>query len=172
MGLKRFYIQKMARKVDGVLTEQQCYDTVSEWGMYCANEPYPLDSEAKELPSNDWGDEDGEDVWEPEGGVPLKAHDVTLLFYMKGGLEDVGTDLRRFVDYCTGKDGSGVLMKYYSEWTDNGHCGARFKKMDAPDYEITEWGVVTKVKVTFRVTEPHLMTSYDRDTNTINDKTW
>lgn len=153
MKWKRLYIQK--EDADGMKTLGAKKDTISEWGMYCAELDWMVGGSAKELPENDWADEDGKDVWMPEGGIPLKSYDTSLTFYCKGDAERAKRRINAMLDFLTGRDGSGCWMRIYSEYSMSGRGGVRFDSMETnPEFVMTNRGIVGKVTVKFHIDRP------------------
>lgn len=154
MKWKRLYIQK--ESADGTKTTGKLKDTIAEWGMYCGEVSWFVGGAAKELPENDWADEDGKDVWMPEDGVPLKSYDTTLTFYCKGNPSNAERRIAAMLDYLTGRDGSGGWMRIYSEYSESGRRGIRFDSIDpSPEFTMTRRGIVGKVKIQFHIEAPH-----------------
>ena len=102
-------------------------DTVADFGVWCEELPFDVGMEAKEPTVRDWKDEDGEDSY-TGGGLKMAAYDMTAKWLVKGEAGTCREKVRKFLEYLSGRDGSGVKMKMYSEWTGAGRQHVRMKK--------------------------------------------
>lgn len=125
-------------------------DTVADFGVWCAELPLDIGMAVKEPTARDWKDEDGEDAY-TDGGLMLSAYDLTAKWAAKGTREAVRKNIRRFLDYLGGRDGSGVKMEMYSEWTGIGRRHMRLKsvgsaKLDRDGSDVVTWETVLRVE--------------------------
>lgn len=122
-------------------------DLVADFSMVCTSFPFQLGFEAKEIYSDDWADEDGEDMADIST-IKLKAYDLEAEIGYTGS--DFNSKLDALVGYLLGSDGNGIKLKVYNPHTNIGRKGIRFVKyepeMSNPD--------MRTFKITFRVTEP------------------
>lgn len=121
MDCDKVYFQK--EKDGSVLVE-----TSEEWGVYCSDIPFTIATKAKELTSRDWYDEDGLDEYVPEE-LKMSAYDIEVDFICKGDRSTSIDKISNMINYLTGRDGSGVLMKAYCSLTGIGRQHVRFKEL-------------------------------------------
>ncbi len=77
---------------------EKAFDTLADYGLFIKHSPYKAYPSIKNLISQDWPDENGEDVWLPVTGMVTKAYDydVEFIYYADDGL---ATDnIRAFCD--------------------------------------------------------------------------
>lgn len=122
-------------------------DLVSDFGMVCISFPFQLGFEAKDVTTDDWIEEDGEDSFEPDI-LTLKAYDLEAELGYQG--EDFKAKLRAFLNYLIGLDGNGVKLKVYNPHSKIGRKGLRFLKYEP----VISSSDVFTFKLTFRVTDP------------------
>ena len=91
-------------------------DTLSDWGIVCKDFPFKLYGEAKELPSFDWKDEDGDDEYVPDE-LKISAYEIEVEFAYKGAMDSANTKIRGFLDYLTGRGGTGAELMVYDTYT-------------------------------------------------------
>lgn len=126
-------------------------DTVADFGVWCAEMPLDIGMTVKEPTVRDWKDEDGEEAY-TDGGLMLGAYDLTAKWAAKGPHDSVRASVRRFLDYLGGRDGSGVKMEVYCEWTGTGRRHVRLKsvgsaKLDRSGGEdVVTWETVLRVE--------------------------
>lgn len=129
-------------------------DTFDNWGIVCKDFPFKLYGEAKELPSQDWHDEDGDDEYIPSE-LKISAYEVEVEFVYKGVLDTANTNIRGFLDYLTGKDGMGAELQVYDTYTNIGRQGVRFVSVEEDVFwRQEEGGDVVVFVVTFKVNDP------------------
>jgi len=129
-------------------------DTLSNWGIVCKDFPFKLYGEAKELPSRDWKDEDGDDEYIPKE-LKIAAYEIDVEFVYKGDMNTANTKIRGFLDYLTGRGGTGAELKVYDTYTKIGRQSVRYASVDDDIFFRQEGGndVVVFV-VTFKVNDP------------------
>ena len=128
-------------------------DSFEDFGMVCTDVPLIVGEETKELPSRDWPDEDGEDVFVPDA-LQLAAYDWKIEMCYKGDRDTCYTKMKAFRDYLTGRDGSGALMKVYSPYTKEGRQNVYLKKIETDDFWRSNVDEVSTFTLTLRVTDP------------------
>lgn len=130
------------------------YETLEHWDMVCKSFPYDIMGAAKQLPNNDFPDEDGIEVYVPPvGGLPLKEQTVELEFVMCS--EYARENMLKFRDFITGRDGSGVLLGIYDSYTGLSGVNVIYQSFK-PDIYWRREGTkeVVTFKVEFLFTEP------------------
>ena len=129
-------------------------DCIADFGMWCASVPFKMAQEAKSLSSRDWKDEDGTDEYVPQV-LRMKDYEMDVKFCCKGERDSANATLRRFLDYLTGRDGSGVMMSMYCDYTKIGRKDVRFVKIDDEAGLVRdEDGDILIVTITFKVNDP------------------
>lgn len=132
-----------------------------EWGIVCKEFPFDLYPDMKEFSSRNWREEDGEQEFYP--AVPrLKAYEIEVEFAYKGPRDSANAKIRGFMDYISGRDGSGVAMKIYDTYTLIGRQQVRFVSLSNDSlyrYGDNEDVVVFKVK--FKINDPVTQVSVD-----------
>lgn len=129
-------------------------DTLDNWGIVCKDFPFKMYGEAKELPSNDWKDEDGEDEYVPSV-LPIASYEMEVEFAYKGDANSANVKICSFLDYLTGRDGSGAEMMVYDTYTMIGRQHVRFVGVsDDVFYRQESDGDVVVFAVTFKVNDP------------------
>lgn len=129
----------------GIDTEVHSCD---EWGIMPTSASMQVASEVKELPSNDWKDENGDDEYIPDE-VVFKAYQQEISFAYKG--EDPSGDIRRFIEYLA----YGGAFSMYDERTKTGRQKVRFVKYDTDAEYIPEDGTSTVLfAITLKVNDP------------------
>jgi len=144
MAVADYTILFQKEKADSILK-----DLVKDFDMVCLSFPLQLNLEAKEIVSDDWAEEDGEDWFEPPV-LPLKAYDIDVEIGYSG--DNWRTKIESFLNYLTGQDGSGVKIKMYDVHTGIGRKGVRFVsyKPNLSGYD----GKLMTFTLRFRVTDP------------------
>lgn len=129
-------------------------DTYDNWGIVCKSFPFKLYGEAKELPSFDWKDEDGDDEYIPDE-LKMSAYEIDVEFVYKGEINSANANVRGFLDYLTGRGGTGAELMIYDTYTKIGRQGVRYVKVeDDVFWRQEEGGDVIVFVVTFKVNDP------------------
>lgn len=147
MAYKGIYFQK--HKEDASVKE-----SLADFGIWCKDFPFRLFGDVKDPVSTDWPEEDGADEYVPEV-LRMKAYDVEVEFGYKGGMDSANVKIRAFLDYLTGRDGTGVEMKVYDSYTKIGRQRVRLSKVSDDAFVRNEGeGDVVVFNATFRVNDP------------------
>lgn len=129
-------------------------DTLDNWGIVCKEFPFKLYGEAKELPSHDWKDEDGEDEYVPNA-LPMKSYEIEVEFAYKGNRDTANANVSGFLKYLTGRDGSGAEMIVYDTYTRIGRQRVRYMSVSEDIFwRQDDSGDVFVFTVTFKVNDP------------------
>ena len=129
-------------------------ETVADFDVWCASIPFDIGMEVKEPVVRDWKDENGEDAYLGDS-LKFAAYDMTVKWCCKGDKFSANAVIRKFLNYLSGRDGSGMKMKMYCDWTNVGRRHIRLKKVsdDASLHRDDEGDVVTFSTV-LRVEDP------------------
>lgn len=133
-------------------------DTSTAYGVYVAEMPYLLLGEAKELPSNNWHDEHGDDEYIPPQ-LMMEPQEAEFTFAYKGSIDSASASILSFLDFLTGADGTGAEFSWYDPYWKIGRQATRLLEVDddAGYGEYTEDGVkkcMVKFTVTMKVNDP------------------
>lgn len=131
-------------------------DSVRDFGMYCKDVPFTMFGEAKELVSDNFTDEDGEDEYIPSV-LPMKSYTMEVTFAFKGDRDSANKALRSFVNYLTGRDtnSEGAEFDMYSTYTEIGRQKCRFVSLSNDAELVREDGYdILFPKITFKVNDP------------------
>ena len=133
-------------------------DTLDNWGIVCKDFPFKLYGEAKELPSHDWKDKDGDDEYIPDI-LPIAAYEMEVEFAYKGDMFTANSNIKGFLDYLTGREGDGAEFMCYDTFTRIGRQKMRFVRASEDifhrDQNNSEYGCdVIVFSVTFKVNDP------------------
>lgn len=116
------------------------YNSYGDFSMACLNFPFKVTGDTKDLPANDWKDENGLDVYIPSS-LPLKAYDINVEFGYVGQDLSSGTPnvinamnaalaFFKFLTGHSGSGGSGAELTIYSPYTGIGRKSIYAIKMD------------------------------------------
>ena len=138
---KPFLIQKMK---DGFAVR----DSI-EWNILVKSFPFDLYPEMKEVPKNDWFDENGDEEYLPDTPV-FKAYESDIEFLYEGATNSGITNVWNFINYLA----TNGFNKIYDTYTGIGKQGVRYQKVvDAKLYrnETREYIVF---KITLKFNDP------------------
>lgn len=137
-----------------MLSNAPVVDSFGNWGVVCKDFPFKLYGEAKELPSHDWKDEHGADEYVPSE-LKIDAYEIDVEFAYKGDMGTANTKIKGFLDYLTGRGGTGAELMVYDTYTRIGRQHVRYVSVDEDAFVRQEGGgdVVVFV-VTFKVNDP------------------
>ena len=136
-------------------------DTLDNWDIVCKDFPFKLYGDAKELPVRNWKDKDGDDEYIPSV-LPIEAYEMEVEFAYKGDMNSANEKIREFLDYLTGRDGTGAEFSVYDTYTRIGRQHVRYvgveedvffrgKKSSTYGYDVVVF--VVKMKVNDPVTD-------------------
>lgn len=74
-------------------------DTLDDFEVYLKDIPFDYIEELKEVPSNSWYDEMGDDEYLPPGGVMSKGYEIDVEWAYKGAKDSANAVLARFINY-------------------------------------------------------------------------
>jgi len=139
---KPFLIQKMK---DGYLVKDS-----SDWGVLVKSFPFKLSAEPKDIPSNNWMDEDGDDEFVPDFPV-YKAYTEDVEFLYIGDYNTAVTKINEFISYLATQG----LNKIYDSYTQIGrkdvrYVGSKEAKLIRNKYQ----GDIVIFKLTFKFNDP------------------
>lgn len=127
--------------------------TLAEWNIACRACPFKDDGESKEIYTNNWKDEHGEEAYIPSV-VYSEAYDLEVSFAYKGAVGSAYPALKSFRDYLRGNDGDGAELEIYSPYTGIGRKKCYLKSFPEKDFFQSNVDEGLEFTVTFRVTDP------------------
>ena len=168
MNYKRLLIQQYTQNGSTTTNVGGVVDTQSAYNVVCQEFPFKHLPETKDLPSRDWYDNDGEDVYIPTDGLKFKAYDLEAKFlYVGYGYkresvivpkeDEMRQKIGSFIDFLYGRNENGSpLLMVYDEYTKTGRRGIYVKDYDNEllAYDDRNDNVIGIFKVKFRVTDP------------------
>ena len=129
-------------------------ETVADFNVWCASIPFDIGMEVKEPVVKGWKDEDGEDSYLGDS-LKFAAYDMTVKWCCKGDKFSANAVIRKFLEYLSGRDRSGIKMKMYCDWTNVGRRHIRLKKVsDDADLHRDDEGDVVTFSTVLRVEDP------------------
>lgn len=147
MDFDKVYFQK---ETDGAAVKE----TVASFDVYCSEMPFVIANKAKDLTTRNWHDEDGLDAYVPSV-LKMEAYELEVKFICKGDRDSSNQKIRNFIDYLTGRDGSGVYLKVYDSYTEIGRQHVRFTELsDKAELVRDADGDILVFTVKFNVDDP------------------
>jgi hypothetical protein len=136
-----------------------------DFGIMPLSHPFAVQLEQKELPTNDWLDEDGDDEFVPDKPC-FKSFEDEVEF----GIEaDTPQDALGVIAYFIIYLSFGGAFAMYDEHTEIGYEDVRFVKLEPTADKIEKDGKsIIQFKVVFKVNSPISFTSLERQTNSAN----
>lgn len=135
---KGFYIKK---------GEDDAVESNATWGVLVKSVPFNIVPGVKDYASNDWADEDGDDVFIPSSPV-YKGYDVKFDFVYVGDGGSANEKIHAFWSYLQGSS-----FKFYDSYSGIGRQGVYFKSYDPGTFRRRSMDVV-QFSMVFRVTDP------------------
>lgn len=136
---KSFLIQKMK---SGFAVRDS-----KEWGILIKSFPFDIFPEMKEVPKNDWYDENGDDEFVSDTPV-FKAFESDIEFLYTGTKDTAIVNITSFMQYLS----SNGMNNIYDQYTGIGRTNVRYVSIpDAKLYRNESQGdlVVFKIKLKF-----------------------
>ena len=105
---------------------QMPFDTLAAYGLFIKHSPYKVFPQIKNIVTQDWPDENGEDVWLPRTGIVNKAYDydAEFIYYADDGMAT--ENIRKFCDMIKGK-----WLQIYDTYTGMGRRAVYVTEFDA-----------------------------------------
>ena len=138
---KPFLIQKMK---DGYVVKNS-----TDWGVYIKSFPFDVYPEMKDIPKNDWYDEDGDEEYIPD--IPVfKAFTSDVEFVYTGAKDTALTTVKSFAQYLA----TYGTNKLYDTYSGIGRTNVRFVKLSDAKLYKNDNGDLLLFKITFKFNDP------------------
>ena len=102
------------------------FDTLRSYGLFIKHAPYKVFPQIKNIVTQDWPDEHGEDVFLPKSGIINKAYDYEVEFIY---LADDGMATERIRAFCDKI--KGKWLQIYDTYTIMGRKGVYVEEFDS-----------------------------------------
>lgn len=135
---KGFYIKK---------GEEEKVESNSTWSILVKSIPFNIVPDVKDFASNDWSDENGDDVFIPSQ-PSYKGYDMNFDFVYIGAEGSANAKIHDFWSYLQGAE-----FKFYESYSKIGRQGVYFKSFDPNSFRRRSKDVVQFAMV-FRITDP------------------
>ena len=149
MGMKGILFQKhKALDEYGITTDVYGSD---DFGVVPLSHAFNVELEQKDLPSNDWLDENGDDDFVPDAPV-FKAFEDTIEFGLEAeSPQDAISSIGIFITYLS----YGGVFSMYDERTTIGYSEVRFVKLEPMADKIEKDGKsIIQFKIVFKINSP------------------
>lgn len=154
---KRFFIQQQRRVGSSYQNVGSTVDTYETYHVVCQESAFKHLPEAKELPSTQWYDEDGDDVYVPPEGTKIDAYDLEITFLYVGTEESMSSDIKQFIEFMYGRnEGGSSEFCYYDEYTGTGRqcCYTKSVEDELFIYNNSDTDALAKFTMVIRVNDP------------------
>lgn len=126
------------------------FDTLDSYGLWIKHVPLSLFPKIKDVVSQKWQDEQGDDVWLPPTGIMSESYDLSIdfVYYWNDGM--AMQRIRDFIERIKGK-----WLKIYDTYSNTGRQGVFLQEFDAnPTYQRRGEHDTVILKVKFKVNDP------------------
>ena len=147
------YLCKMGTDING--NAFPTYKVEDEFGFVTQDEPTILSAKVKNVESNDFYDEDGEQEWAARR-LRLQAYTMSITFISQGSKYELHKRIEKFRNYLCGIEGTGTMLMLYEDWYKTGYKDVRLSELtDNLKYkQISEDYFVISFNVKFKVNDP------------------
>ena len=157
MKYKKLLIQQQRYNGSTYVDVGSVVDTQATYKVVCQEFPFKHLPEIKDLPTRDWHDEHGEDVYIPTDGLKFKAYDLEAKFLFVGTESEMHDKIVSFIDFIYGRNNGGApMLKVYDEYTKTGRRGVVVQSVNNELYSYNDANsdAIASFKIKFRVTDP------------------
>lgn len=125
------------------------FDTLEDYGLYIKHAPFTVIPKVKNIISQSWLDQDGEDTFIPRNAT-FEAYDLDLEFVYCRGDGNANQNILEFIQAITGK-----WLQIYDSYTQQGRQGVYLVSVDEdPKFQRRGQLDVVIFKAKFRVNDP------------------
>lgn len=148
MSAARIYIRKTT---EGAHTK----NVLDDFGFYIKEIPFPLTTEAKDIETVSYYDEDGDEEYIPSV-IRVKGYDMSVTLTSRGDRETLYGRYVALRNYLLGRDGTGAEFMLYDDWHGIGRTGIRLKKFDddANFVDLGDEEFMLAIKLSLKVNDP------------------
>lgn len=161
MSVANTYIQQI--KFNGKnYSKGSVVDLKESFKIICQDFPFMKNPRSKALPTRDWPDEDGLDVYVPDT-LPIKHYDIDVVFLYVGTEDNIGDNISNFIDFIYGRkkgnDGDTVQsarLAVYNEYVGMGRKDIVVSEVENEIFYISDNDpdAIAQFKVKFTVYDP------------------
>lgn len=180
MSVANTYIQQIA--YDGkIYSKGSVVDLNERFKIVCQDIPFKKNPKSKDLPTHDWHDEDGADVYVPET-LRIKHYDIDVFFLYVGTDETIRTDISNFIDFIYGRikgnDNDSVQsarLAVYNEYVGMGRKDIVVSEVENEIFYISDNDpdALARIKVKFTVYDPTtIVTPHVDSSNKVSELTF
>ena len=131
------------------ISYEPAFDTKNEYGLYIKHSPFTFRPRVKNIITQEWIDQDGEDVFIPET-ITHESYDFVCEFVYCRGDGMANENILNFLDRIEGK-----WFMLYDTYTNQGRQGVYFVDYNnEPTFQRRGLMDVVIFSVTFRVNDP------------------
>ena len=168
MAFCKTYIQQLS--FNGIAyTKGQVVELFNTFGIVCKDIPFKFMPEKKELPTRDWLEEDGLDVYVPPV-IPMKSYDMDVKFLYVGDESNIRSNIKSFIKFLYGRNtgATGGRLSIYNEYVGIGRKDVVVSKVQDEIFFVSDEDpdCVAQFSVTFTVYDP--VTDVTPTTGTVN----
>ena len=150
------YVQQL--RFDGTSYQRgEVIELYEAYHIICPDFPFELMQKPKALPTRDWHDEDGLDVFVP-AIRRVESYDINVPFFYKGTKSNIRTDIGNFIKFMCGRnvDAVGSRLAVYNEHTGIGRKDVVVKEIKNEIFykENFDEDAVARFAITFSVYDP------------------
>lgn len=161
MSAFKTYIQQLSYN-GTAYTYGSAVDLLESFSIVAQDIPFKRTPSPKDLPTKDWHDEDGLDVYVPDD-IPMKSYDLDVVFLYVGKEQNIITDISNFIDFIYGRK-KGVesdsvksgRLAIYNEYVKMGRKDVVVKEIENELFNCSDSDpdAVSQFKVRFTVYDP------------------
>lgn len=131
------------------MSYEPAFDTLEEFGLYVKHTPFSFRPKVKNIISQTWLDEEGDDVYIPEN-ITHEAYNLEVEFVYCGSNGDANEKILNFLDKIEGK-----WLQIYDSYTRQGRQAVYVESYsDEPKFFRRKVDVIV-FRVNFRVNDPN-----------------
>ena len=161
MSVAKTYIQQI--KFNGTTySKGSVVDLKEAFNIVCQDFPFKKNPKSKDLPSRDWYDEDGLDVYVPNT-LPIKHYDLDVVFLYAGLKANIRSDISKFIDFVYGREKGSISdsvrsarLAVYNDYVDMGRKDIIVSEVENEILYLSDRDpdAIAKFKVKFTVYDP------------------
>lgn len=140
---------KTAGSFSPSLEYDKAFDTRERFGLWIQHSPFTVTPKPKNILTQDWKDQDGEDTFIPEK-IYHEPYEMELSFVYLRDDGNVDNNIREFISTIKGK-----WLKMYESYTQQGRQGVYLMEVeDDPQFKRRDTNNLLILKCKFKVNDP------------------